>query len=112
MPKFVNPEGEFEDVPEDPKDALPWREALHQLLAPYQPARSQADADTWYTTPDIISQLEQHFGVPGSDPMYQSSRPFEGAEVVQELEAMGYRAVNISGMGLHWLLARKGGIRD
>jgi hypothetical protein len=99
---FIDEEGEL--------DGNEWYQeidlylAVRKLLSPYTPAATEKEADKYFTTQEIISAIEQHYGISQSDPEAQL---INGVELVNVLEELNYRSANISGLEMQWLMKRK-----
>ncbi len=88
----------------DPQEQI-LNDAIDILLLPYEPVDHEIDADTHFTTAEIIGAVERHYGVP------QGSTDFHtmdaGLKVVQKLQQMGYKFINTGGLQLQWIMARR-----
>lgn len=86
-------------------EQLEWYDALRKLLAPYEPAATAAEADKLYSTPEIRQALESHYGI-----MQGGAKPYnfiDGIELVEQIEALGFKFENTGELQFHWLMKNK-----
>jgi hypothetical protein len=84
--------------------SIDFYESLMQLLAIYEPADTEEKSDKQFTTPEIVQALEQHYNVPQGD---ADVTGIDGEQLVDYLEALGYKFVNTGGLSLQWLMKKK-----
>ena len=89
-----------EEYPEE----LAFYDTLRKLLAPYEPATDMKEADKLFTTNEIISALELHYGIPQGDP---ERGGIDGGKLVEWMTKLGYTCGNIGDLQLQWLLKKK-----
>lgn len=75
------------------------------LLMPYVPAANEDEATKLFTTNEIISAIERHYGVPQGDPSFNT--PDAGLKVVNKLKGLGYSYTNRGNMELEWMMKKK-----
>ncbi len=106
MALHISTDGEFEDDPSP--QSIDWLPFLKQMLEPYEPVARVTDADKWFTTAEIMSQLEQHFSIPQSDAKKAGmASMMSGEDLVTALSGLGFTTHNMGGLGLHWLMKKK-----
>ncbi len=90
----------------DPKSPKPveFKEALVDLLQPYEAVDYEKDSDVQYSTPELIQALEEHLGIMQGD----SDIPgIDAADLVNYMLDLGFKRVNTGGLTLEWLLKKK-----
>lgn len=90
-----------------PVPQLPFYQTLRTVLEPYQPAISEADADHYFTSAEIIQAIEQHHGVPQGPVGKEIHTWVQPDDFVRCMRYLGYHEANAGGMQLHWLLKKK-----
>lgn len=80
-------------------------DAIDILLSPYEPAYDEKDADTHFTTAEIIGAVERHYGVPQGSTDFHTGNA--GLKVVQKLQQMGFKFINTGGLKLQWIMRRR-----
>lgn len=78
--------------------------SLDSLLAPYDPVKNERDSDVQWSTNEIISALEMHYGYSQGD---GDENVIDGKELVEALTEKGFFAVNTGGLNLQWLMKKK-----
>lgn len=100
-----------EDLPQKkeptPVKDLPYYETLRIVLEPYRPARGEQDATDHFTSAEIISQIEQHHGVPQGVVGKSVTTWVRPDDFVRAMRHLGFREVNGGGMQLYWVMTRK-----
>ena len=84
---------------------LPIEDAVKKLLAPYIPVEDPKDADVYFTTKEIITALEEHYGVPQGDNSFITLDA--GQRVMDKLVSLGYSYINTGGLTLQWIMKKK-----
>jgi hypothetical protein len=106
---------EAEDIDDDHPENEPVQDtgfnekvcdALETLLAPYVPADDPLEADKLFSTNDIISALEMHYGVPQGSTDYITLAA--GPKIVEILTTKGFKYANTGGLSLQWMFRKKG----
>jgi hypothetical protein len=92
---------------EDPVSSPPIEEAVEILLAPYLPCSDYKDCDKKFSTNEIISALEIHYGVPQGNLDFHT--PDAGLRVIAKLKMLGYQYINAGELNLMWMFKRKSG---
>ncbi len=90
-----------------PVKDLPWYESLRIVLEPYQTVKSDADADKFFTSAEIISSIEQHHGVPQGVVGGHVSSWIMPEDFVRAMRYLGYYEKNAGGVQLQWLMKKK-----
>lgn len=93
-------ESEEAEVPQE----INFHNTLAVLLSPYQPALNELEADELWSTMQIISSLEKHYGICQGDPDIAA---ISGPKLVDALLALGYKACNSGGTELSWMVKNK-----
>lgn len=111
--KFFPPEGFDDDDLHDPKQPtkvvdLPYYETLRTVLEPYLPADDEASSDKTFTTTEIIRSIEEHHGVfQGVNGKYGAEKWVEPEDFTRAMQYLGFKAANVGGVQLEWLLKKK-----
>lgn len=90
-----------------PVTKLPYYETLREILAPYYAAEDAGDATDFFSSAEIISQIEQHHGVPQGPQQGLAVQWVSPNDFVRAMRYLGYREKNMGGIQLQWLLKRK-----
>jgi hypothetical protein len=86
-------------------DQTPWYDALRRLLSSYEPAAERSEATDFFTTNEIVSAIEEHYGILKG---ISDAGPWvDGQQLLDEMQALGFRAENTGGLQMQWLLKRK-----
>lgn len=88
----------------DPQETA-LNDAIDILLMPYMPVEDEKDADTHFSTAEIIGAVERHYGVPQGSTDFHTGNA--GLKVVEKLQQMGYKFINTGGLQLQWIMARR-----
>lgn len=80
-------------------------DAVETLLLPYEPALTPLEADKLFSTNDIISALEMHYGVPQGSADYITLSA--GPKIVSILSEKGYKYANTGSLSLQWMFRKK-----
>jgi len=68
---------------------------LSEFVSEYSPARDKKDADTFYSTKEIIKAIEGHTGVSLNSP-----------DIFELMKKMGYKYEAMDGLDFNWLLKK------
>lgn len=85
---------------------LPWYQTLREFLEPYAPAASDAEADKYLSSPEIIAAIELHHGNPQGLQQGLAVNFVEPADFVRAMRYLGYRSTNSGNGQLQWLLKK------
>jgi hypothetical protein len=96
--------GEKESDPEEIPQEINFHNTLSVLLSPYEPAVNELEADELWSTMQIISSLEKHYGICQGDPDIAA---ISGPKLVDALLALGYKVCNSGGTELSWMVKNK-----
>lgn len=111
MGKKFFPPGDFGDEDQSkPVQVikLPYYETLRTILEPYTAAKDEASADRTFTSAEIIRAIEEHHGVlQGINGKYGAEQWVQPEDFVRSMQYLGYKAVNVGGVQLGWLLKTK-----
>lgn len=106
FPDFAD--DDFDDYKPVPVPDLPYYETLKAILEPYRPADDEATADKTFTSAEIIQAIEVHHGVPqGPVAKGDVTQWVEPEDFTRAMKYCGYKAVNVGGLGLVWVMKRK-----
>jgi hypothetical protein len=109
---YIDEDEEDIDSDIDPKDPeqeqipqeINFHNTLAVLLAPYEPALNELETDELWSTMQIISSLEKHYGICQGDPDISA---ISGPKLVDALLDLGYKVCNSGGTELSWMVKKK-----
>lgn len=84
------------------KTDIDFSDTLRKFLSPYLPV-ARTEADKFFTTSEIVSKIEQHYGLSTSNPKQNN---IYGPDVVVEMHALGFREENVGGQ-MQWIMKKK-----
>lgn len=104
---FPDFDDDFEKEP-TPVIDLPYYETLRTVLEPYTAANDDASADRTFSSAEIIKAIEEHHGVPqGMNGKRGAEKWVMPEDFVRAMKYLGYKAVNMGGLQLEWLMKAK-----
>ncbi len=78
--------------------------SIRDLLEPYEPANTLKESTDQFSTAEIMSALERHYGVPQGDPDHTA---IDGKAIVDYLKENGWKCLNTGGLQLEWIMVKK-----
>jgi hypothetical protein len=102
MKLFIDPDGDL-DAQDPEKGDLDFQDTLRSFLSPYQAVANKNEADKFFTTAELVTKLQIHYGLSTSDP---EERTIYGPDLVTEMHALGFTSANIGGQ-LFWIMKKK-----
>lgn len=105
FPKFDDDDDDSYPKEPTPVIELPYYETLRTFLEPYKPAADEASSSRTFTSSEIIKAIEEHHGVPqGMNGKKGVEKWVQPEDFVRAMTYLGYKAVNVGGAQLEWLL--------
>jgi hypothetical protein len=105
--RFDEDDDDFETPPVPVVD-LPYYQTLRAILEPYLPADDEKSSDKTFTSAEIINAIEQHHGVPqGPVAKGDVTQWVEPEDFTRAMTYLGFKAVNVGGLALQWLMKKK-----
>jgi hypothetical protein len=92
---------------EIPVKELPYYETLRIILEPYRPCNTETDSDVQFSSSEIITQIEQHHGVPQGIVGKEIHQWVLPEDFVRAMRYLGFKEVNSGGLQLQWIMKYK-----
>lgn len=92
------------DPAEQSPEELGYFDSLRIMMAPYEPVDKEGDSDKQFSTAEIISALEQHYGIPQGNTDFSL---ITGDKIVEFMTKLEFICINCGVLELKWIMKRK-----